>query len=92
MEASGRRIREALLTLGQEVGTPATPQFLFLYACINNFLYELEKDAGVAPGLYGSQGVEMRVLNPADGTTMATQPAALGVLSNIVALQLPPSP
>ena len=80
LEDNGMRVREALEVVGLRwPANPQPPDFLYLYAVVSNFLVLLERDYGVMPGLFGSHGGFVPVVNPASGAIEQAQRKLQGV-------------
>jgi hypothetical protein len=80
VEDNGTRVREALEVLALRWPTnPTPPDFLYLYAVVSNFLVLLERDYGVLPGVFGSHGGFVPVINPASGAIEQAQRNLQGV-------------
>lgn len=91
MEDHGNRIREALEVIGLRFPTNPQPQdFLYLYAVVSNFLRLLEVDYGVMPGVFGSHGFAVAVLNPASGDLETVQRPGFHSLGEAALKPAPP--
>lgn len=93
IEDHGQRIRDALEVVGLRwPANPTPPDYLYLYAVVSNFLVTLEQDYGVMPGVFGSRGGFMPVINPANGALEQVQRnlPGLGAAGRIAPLPSPP--
>lgn len=95
MEENGTRIRTAMEVLALRWPTnPQPADFLYLYSLLSNFLVLLEQDYGVLPGVFGSHGFTLPVINPASGDLEAVQlnQAGLGAAGRKVLITPPEVP